>query len=431
MFPAPRSARRALWLGLGLWACLPASGCARLHPFLPERAIESPAEDPSSAGLGTTPNTSTNDALVVKNNAPALAPSPALAPAPKTWLSRAGSDLHAEITHLTARFSFRRPLAPLAVANATPESKAANPSTSRDSAQPVRIALQAPTSLAPRGQNRPAAPAPAGSRAPAAGTSPPAAQPPKDPAQTQADNASKAMESVVASTRTRLESLGNYQLKLTRQERIGTALQAPEDVVLSVRRQPQAIRLEWKEGAHKGREVLYNADRDGGVMQVNMADSLVPMPRLSMRPDSPMALAQSRHPITEAGFDTIVARLERAQQRTQAGDKAAGPLSYSGLETIPECTHPCHKLLQTNPTGESWLVYVDSQTKLPALVQARAANGDLLERYVFRDVQSDITELAADTAFDPDKRWGQSPSLIRRLARANAPNSPADISQTH
>ena len=91
-------------------------------------------------------------------------------------------------------------------------------------------------------------------------------------------------ESVLAESRARLEGLGNYQVWLNRQERVGNTLGTPEDVVLSIRREPAAVRLEWPNGPHKRREVLYSASENGGLMHVNMADSLLPVPRLSLPP---------------------------------------------------------------------------------------------------------------------------------------------------
>jgi hypothetical protein len=422
MFQAKRFTRRALWLSVGLLACFTAPGCAGMQSYLSHRPAESPGG--TSSGIPDLPygaNQAANesDRPVAQKTATG----------PKTWLVRASSDLRARTGRLSARLGITHP-APPAVASTADESKNKEQPKNEDATRPVRIALETPTALGPRGQAAPRrAPASATTPAGRPGTPAPTTQPPKDPAQIQAQNAAKAMAPLVAATQARLDSISNYQVKLTRQERIGTSLQEPEEVVLSVRRQPQAVRLEWREGPHKGREVLFTADRDGGVMQVNMADSIVPMPRLSMRPDSPMALAQSRHPITEAGFETIVARLTSTLKQTQSGDVAAGPLVYSGVETIAESAHPCHKFRQSKQGGETWLVYIDSQTKLPALVQATAGNGDVLERYVFRDVETDLTELGAADAFDADKRWGEPPSLFRRLARASASDPQADVTQ--
>ena len=143
-----------------------------------------------------------------------------------------------------------------------------------------------------------------------------------------------------------------------------------------------------------------------------------------MPPDSPLALHNSRHPITEAGFDTIVGNLQKTIDENKAGDRSHGRITYAGLDQPEPLDHPCHKIVRNTANGETWQVFLDPESKLPAMVQANAANGDLLERYVFRGVDPDPTELAAADAFDPDRRWGESKGLLHRLARAAQASEP-------
>jgi hypothetical protein len=160
-----------------------------------------------------------------------------------------------------------------------------------------------------------------------------------------------------------------------------------------------------------------------------MADGLVPVPPLALPPDSPMILKSSRHPITEAGFDHIVENMEKALSGGAAGDPERGRITYDGLEQPPALSRSCHKLVRVTPTGETWLVYVDPQTWLPALVQANGPDGELIERYVFRDPLFDPTELAAADAFNPNQRWGgKTQGWLQRIARAKGGDSakPAD-----
>ena len=70
------------------------------------------------------------------------------------------------------------------------------------------------------------------------------------------------------------------------------------------------------------------------------------------------------------------------------------------------------------PDGETWVVYLDPETKLPSLFQGTAPDGNLLERYVFRDLKADLPDLAAADAFDPEARWGPSKGLFGRIARS-------------
>ncbi|HEY2156765.1 MAG TPA: DUF1571 domain-containing protein, partial [Isosphaeraceae bacterium] len=222
--------------------------------------------------------------------------------------------------------------------------------------------------------------------------------------------------SVVARARAAVEAMNTYQVQLNRQERVGDVLQPAEDVQLSIRRSPRAVRLEWTAGSHKGREAIYSASEPGALLHVHMCDSPIPVPNLSMAPDSVMVMKNSRHPITEAGFDAIVKTLEMGLSAPAAGST----LSYIGVETPPAVGRPCHKIERHNAAGETWLVYLDAQTALPAMVEGTAASGDLLERYRFLDVRPNLPDLASADAFDPSKRWPSvvSGGLLGRLARA-------------
>jgi Protein of unknown function (DUF1571) len=234
-------------------------------------------------------------------------------------------------------------------------------------------------------------------------------------------NETAAIQALVIAGRARLSAMSNYQVRLTRQERVGSTLFPVEQVVLSIRRSPKAVRIEWPDGQNKGREALYSAEAGDGMLHMNMPGALVSRPVL--RPDSPLVMSNSRHPISEAGLDAILENIERGL--AASGQPNAGRFVNGGLERPADLGRPCHKIERVMPDGETWVVYLDSQTNLPAMVQANAANGNLLERYVFTDLKADVPELVAASAFDPDTRWGPAAGLIGRLARGNdSTNSP-------
>jgi hypothetical protein len=207
---------------------------------------------------------------------------------------------------------------------------------------------------------------------------------------------------------------------MNHQERVGATLNPAEDIVVSVRRSPKAVRLEWPSGPHKGRDVLYSDGPDGGkgMMHVQVAGS--PLPRMSMAPDSPLATMNSRHPITEAGFDTIIQNMELALEKQRAGDSSLGKIRLAGQERPEGMDKACYKVVRVTPSQETWVVYLDPTTNLPMLVEATAANGDRLERYAYGDPTFNPTDLAAADAFDPDARWGPAKGLFQRLARGGS-----------
>lgn len=232
--------------------------------------------------------------------------------------------------------------------------------------------------------------------------------------------AGPTLDSLLAASRQKLDSLASYQVEMNHQERVNGNLNPAEDVVLSIRRTPKAVRIEWPGGPHKGREVLYASDANNGLMHVKMPDSLKALPRMSMAPDSPLARRSGRHPITEAGLDTILTNMDSALRKQQAGDPSGGKLAYDGLETPPGLDAPAHKITRVTPEGETWTVFLDSATSLPVFVELVASNHDLLERYVFRNLKPDLPELAKVESFDPNARWGPPKGLLQRLARSAA-----------
>jgi hypothetical protein len=245
---------------------------------------------------------------------------------------------------------------------------------------------------------------------------------PEEPAEpAPSANPIAQVRALVDRSKARLAAIQNYQVALNRQERVGNELLPPEDVLLSVRREPRAVRLEWPEGTNKGREVLYSVTETNGQMMVNTPGSLVP--RVTLAPDSPLVLRSSRHPITEAGFDSILANLEQSLQPHEAGNPGRATMSYGGEETPAEVGRPCHKIVEVRENGENWVVHLDAQTDLPAMVQGTDASGALLERYLFGPPSIDVAALAEASAFDPDSRWGASRGLFGRLA---GPSSGAD-----
>jgi hypothetical protein len=284
-----------------------------------------------------------------------------------------------------------------------------DPAPGLASDRPIEVALQPPTAISSStGRANPAQ-----RRAEA-----PSHRKPTDPAQT--------LPRLVESAQRRLGSISNYQVRVNRQERVGESLQPAETVLMSIRRNPAAVRIEWPDGPNKGREALYSAADNGGLLHVNMPGSLVP--RTSLPPDSPFVLRSSRHPITEAGFDTIIKNLELALADRAHPASSAETLAYGGLEQPNGFDHRCHKVIRVTPTGETWLVFLDPQTSLPTVVQANDKSGTLLERYVFTGLKTDLPDLAAAAAFDPDQRWGAPKSLLGRLARSTSsdPNGSAN-----
>ena len=299
----------------------------------------------------------------------------------------------------------------------------------RDPASPRAIASRDREGRAPRvaWSGPPNTTPPAVKLASPRGTSPGtlalATPPPASDAGPESLEASATTSSVSDLIRTGRESLAkvrDYQVAMNRQEKVGDELGEAEDVLLSVRREPRAVRLEWLDGSHKGREVIYAAGSNGGLVHINMADSKIPLPRMTFPPDSPLVLSKSRHPIQEAGLDSILEKLETSVRASRDGDR----VTHEGIVTPPEVGQPCHKLTRVTPQGQSWIIYLEADSCVPRFVQEQDGNGGLLERYAFGPMQADPPSLAEASAFDPDGRWGAPRGFFGRMATGGASANP-------
>ncbi|MFO0910899.1 MAG: DUF1571 domain-containing protein [Isosphaeraceae bacterium] len=409
---------RGVGLTLVALTALSHAGCARLLAF---RSPNFPAAEESVATRGERQTSSDLYAQRVgrsKDSAPVVA-------------DRSRSQRSTRSDASTALASATQPQAEPTPAR--PKAETSRPTDMSDAGPAV--ALQSPvtlpaftTSASPRTETKlvePAAPSPEPAATPepavaaVASTSAPAREASRVSDQKAVEDPLAGLDRVLSASRKALDALSTYQVKMNHQERVNNRLNPAEDVLLSIRRQPKAVRIEWQEGPNKGREVLYAADARGGQMHVKMGGPIA-LPRLSMSPDSPMARRNSRHPIYEAGFDTIIANMEEGLAKSRAGDASGGRMAYAGQETPEGLDRPCHKITREMPTGERWVVYIDPQSNLPVHVQESAPNGDLLERYIFTNPTLNVADLSRPDAFDPDARWGEAKGLLSRLARSAA-----------
>ncbi len=236
------------------------------------------------------------------------------------------------------------------------------------------------------------------------------------PAETDERPSKDDAKLILARATEKLNALDAYQVKMQRRERVGGSVLPEEEVVLSVRRKPKAVRLEWGNGASKGREVIYSPALDAKMIYVHQPQTAAVVPSMKIAVDSPLVMKNSRHTIAEAGFEMILANLQKSGVAPDPA-KGGGPsLEYKGLEKAVGVDAACHHFVRHAASGETWNVYLDPRSLLPRLVLAENKEGALLERYVYSDIRENPKELASADAFSPSERWGEGKGLFQRLA---------------
>ena len=252
------------------------------------------------------------------------------------------------------------------------------------------------------------------------------------PAETDERPSKDDAKLILAQATAKLDALDAYQVKMQRRERVGGSVLPEEEVVLSVRRKPKAVRLEWAAGSSKGREVIYSPALDPKVIYVHQPQTAAVVPSLKIAVDSPLVMKNSRHTIAEAGFEMILANLQKSGGAPDPAKGGAPSLEYKGLEKAAGVDAACHHFVRHATSGETWNVYLDPRSLLPRLVLAENKQGELLERYVYSEIRENPKELAAADAFSPSERWGEGKGLFQRLAAkaASSLNVPSNNAAT-
>ena len=104
-------------------------------------------------------------------------------------------------------------------------------------------------------------------------------------------------------------AIPTYTVSFRKQERINGKLLPEQTYLLKVRQEPFAV---YMKGIHPaaGRELIYaEGYHDNHVIGHPAGLSRLLVPRLKLPPDHPMILAESRHPMDQAGLGNLIRKL--------------------------------------------------------------------------------------------------------------------------
>jgi Protein of unknown function (DUF1571) len=215
--------------------------------------------------------------------------------------------------------------------------------------------------------------------------------------------------------RRRLADVPDYTCTFFKQERLGTELSDGQIMELKMRHKPFSVYMKWLNG-EKGRELLYVDGEQDNKMIVHPGGwkSRI-VPAIKLEPDSSLALAESRHPVTMVGLlklsDEIITRRKSEIERKC-------PLRVQFLENETANDRPCYCFVATyldRKTSEEYrksIQYIDREWLLPICVknfawpdasQKFANDGaldeaTLVEHYAYTELQ--LNQQLANDDFD-------------------------------
>jgi hypothetical protein len=202
----------------------------------------------------------------------------------------------------------------------------------------------------------------------------------------------------------------SYTMTFRKQERINGKLLPEQTYFIKVRQDPFAIYMRGIQPV-AGRELIFaEGQNDNNVIghPVGMARYLVP--RLYVPPDHPMILAESRHPMNQAGLGNLIRKLLGFRQMDLQEPEEVTILDRT---TTPDgkrwlrSTHIHPQFRPGRPLAQSEILY-DPATLLPLRFTGfdwpadGKADKPLGERYCYDDLDLDAVVSAKD--FDPSPR---------------------------
>jgi hypothetical protein len=262
-----------------------------------------------------------------------------------------------------------------------------------------------------------ASPPPAASSAPSTSKTPPkppaadGSTPAAPPSPTPPHTARQLLQQAAA----RCTTLDSYIVRLTRREQLKDKANPEEILLFKFRKKPFSVHFKWLGETAKGREVIYVKGQYDDKIHTKLAAGDAPlMPagtRWAVAPDSVLARAKSRHPITDAGISHCIDSLTALLDAQERGDRRKGSLTVLAPQRRPEYPQPVEVLEHVLPPGVEpelprggrRLMYFDPELRLPMLVVTYDDKGQEVEYYRYDRLQAPVN--LDDDDFNPDKLW--------------------------
>lgn len=212
-----------------------------------------------------------------------------------------------------------------------------------------------------------------------------------------------------------ITNFDSYSVVFHRQERINGDMKVPQSIDLKVRQSPHfAVYMKWLSG-EKGQQVLFSEEYDDGCMVVKFGGFKRLLPGIKLDPNSSLAMAETRYPVTEAGLGGMIRQLLKHRNADVKRNSGATCIRMADKEFDGKMCH-CFQVEYDNPeiskVYRKSLLMIDTERHLPIMVRNYTWSADpslqgkeldevtMIEDYSFTDLRVDSTLVAQDFSRD-------------------------------
>lgn len=194
----------------------------------------------------------------------------------------------------------------------------------------------------------------------------------------------------------KMQLVQDYSAKMVKRERLDGTLSDYEYLYVKVRHEPFSVYLSFIGPARvKGQEAIYVKGRNNDNLLGHANGMRKIFGTVSLKPDSMLAMAGNRYPITELGIRRLIERLiEVGEHDSQFGEcevQAVPNTRINGRECV--CLQVLHPVPRKEFLFHKAKIYVDSQHNLPVRYEAYdwplepGGQPPLLEEYTYLDLK--------------------------------------------
>jgi len=213
-----------------------------------------------------------------------------------------------------------------------------------------------------------------------------------------------------------VENLNCYTVNFHREERINGDMKTPQSISMKVQHSPNfAVYMKWLSG-EKGQQVLYSDTHDDGCMVVKFGGFRRLLPALRIDPNSSIAKAESRYPVTEAGIHGMIRQIAKYRENDLERGHGVTCVRMKDQEFDGRPCY-CFQLQYESPaiseTYRKSLLMIDTVRHIPLMIRnftwAAEADGmceqeldesTLIENYSFTDLDLERKVIAQEFSRD-------------------------------
>lgn len=188
------------------------------------------------------------------------------------------------------------------------------------------------------------------------------------------------------------EALSDYTAIFIKEQRLRGKLRKPETIFMKFQK-PFSIYMKWIKNPDKGKEVIYVEGQNDGKIVAHLGGivGLLTPTTIRLEPTHPLAMGGNLKPITQAGLgnmiDSLVKIFSLAKENGDLETSCKGKTQLNGRSV-----YAIERILPDKEEYPNTLavIYIDVELMLPVYYAAYNAEGQLLQKYIYKDLKTNV-----------------------------------------